>query len=238
MELCLSVRNASLSSLIATNGVAGVEITFMNSIKIYAQDLINNGFYQVSRKFRLLARFPKGLTGKQALSMIDPNLGKRLTEGDAGDHYLRIYASPPDLIEVDQETMDEFRRLGGSTYEGPRRQRIFVFGSNLAGRHSDGSARRAYEQCGAVWGVGEGLQGRSYAIPTKDANLSVLSLSQIKTYVDRFIEFATNHQEMEFEVVRIGCGLAGYTDEQIAPMFKLAPDNCILPTQWYWEILK
>lgn len=109
---------------------------------------------------------------------------------------------------------------------------IFVFGSNLAGRHGKGAALHARQNYGAVYGQGVGPQGSSYAIPTKDANLKTLSLDAIKIHVDMFLNFAREHQHLDFFVTRIGCGLAGYQDEQIAPMFANAPSNCQLPEGW------
>lgn len=109
---------------------------------------------------------------------------------------------------------------------------IFVFGSNLAGRHGAGAALHARNHCGAKYGVGEGLQGKSYAIPTKDEQLRTLPLERIREYVERFIAFATERSDLTFEVTRIGCGLAGYKDEDIAPMFQGAPTNCKLPASW------
>jgi hypothetical protein len=112
------------------------------------------------------------------------------------------------------------------------KQRIFVFGSNLAGRHGKGAALTAFRNHGAVYGNGVGLQGNSYAIPTKDENLNTLSLTKIERYVNQFIRFAQLNPDIMFEVTRVGCGLAGYDDVDIAPMFKNAPLNCILPVGW------
>ncbi|SRR5258706_1570286 len=109
---------------------------------------------------------------------------------------------------------------------------IFVFGSNLAGIHGRGAALTARKSHGAVYGQGEGLQGNSYAIPTKDHRLKTLSLCEIEGSVADFVEYAILHPELTFNVTRIGCGLAGYTDADIAPMFKGAPGNCILPQGW------
>ena len=109
---------------------------------------------------------------------------------------------------------------------------IFVFGSNLAGIHGAGAARFAVKHHGAIYGQGIGYQGNSYGIPTKDRRIQTLPLSEIKKHVDTFIQFAKDNYEMVFEVTRIGCGLAGYTDHQIAPMFKNAPMNCQLPEGW------
>lgn len=109
---------------------------------------------------------------------------------------------------------------------------IFVFGSNLAGRHGKGAAKHAHLYCGARYGVGVGRMGDSYAIPTKDGRIQTLPLSQIKLHVDAFLKHAHLNPTLQFEVTRIGCGLAGYDDNQIAPMFKDAPTNCHLPTGW------
>jgi len=109
---------------------------------------------------------------------------------------------------------------------------IFVFGSNLAGRHGKGAALFARQNHGAIYGKGTGLQGNSYAIPTKDMYLRVLPLETIQQHVHSFIAFAKTHNHMTFQVTRIGCGLAGYEDYQIAPLFREAPTNCILPPSW------
>lgn len=109
---------------------------------------------------------------------------------------------------------------------------IFVFGSNLAGRHGKGAALAAVKQHGAIYGQGQGLQGNSYGIPTKDWSLRTLELSLIDAYVNMFRRFAGDHPEMVFRVTPIGCGLAGYKPEQIAPMFAGTPPNVILPNEF------
>ncbi len=103
---------------------------------------------------------------------------------------------------------------------------IFVFGSNLEGMHGGGAARLAYEKFGAIWGQGVGLQGQSYGIPTMHGGVDA-----IKPYVDEFIEFAKSHPELTFLVTRIGCGIAGFRDEEIAPLFNecIEIENVILP---------
>lgn len=109
---------------------------------------------------------------------------------------------------------------------------IFVFGSNLAGRHGKGAALYARQHHGATNGRGVGPQGHSYAIPTKDRDLRTLPLSEIRGYVDDFLEYARRRREFSFKVTAIGTGLAGYRHEDIAPMFKDAPSNCQLPDEW------
>jgi len=106
---------------------------------------------------------------------------------------------------------------------------IFVFGSNLAGRHGKGAALFALQQRGAIKGQGVGPQGRSYAIPTKDHSLRVLGPNEITIYVRGFLDYARSRPFERFEVTAIGCGLAGYKPEEIAPMFRDAPTNCDLP---------
>lgn len=110
---------------------------------------------------------------------------------------------------------------------------IFVFGSNLAGFHGGGAARAALNHYGAIWGQGVGLQGQSYGIPTMQGGVET-----IKPYVDDFIVFAKNHPEMRFLVTAIGCGIAGFTPKDIAPLFKEAVniDNITLPKS-FWDII-
>lgn len=112
---------------------------------------------------------------------------------------------------------------------------VFVFGSNLAGAHGGGAARVAHERFGAVLGQGVGLQGQSYAIPTMQGGVDT-----IRPYVDQFIEFATQHPELKFYVTRIGCGIAGFRDEDIAPLFEAAlhMDNVVLPQSFVKVIEK
>ena len=106
---------------------------------------------------------------------------------------------------------------------------IFVFGSNLKGMHGGGAAYIAYRKFGAIMGQGVGLQGQSYGIPTMQGGVET-----IRPYVDEFIQFAKQHQELTFLVTRIGCGIAGFTDDEIAPLFAEAHDveNIILPPNW------
>lgn len=109
------------------------------------------------------------------------------------------------------------------------RRHIFVFGSNLAGRHGAGAARCAADSHGATWGVGVGPSGHSYAIPTKDAALATLPISEISKYVNEFNRYAAGHPGLQFRVTAIGCGLAGYTPADIAPLFADSPPNCLMP---------
>ena len=111
---------------------------------------------------------------------------------------------------------------------------IFVFGSNLAGRHGGGAARAANMKFGAEWGVGVGLTGQTYAIPTMQGGVET-----IKPYVDEFIRFAQENPGLKFLVTRIGCGIAGFKDEEIAPLFDKAMQvpNIYLP-ETFFKILQ
>lgn len=117
-----------------------------------------------------------------------------------------------------------------------RDQPVFVFGSNLAGRHGAGAAHYAACYHGAAYGIGEGRTGQAYAIPTKDENLRTRALEEICGSVRVFLAYAKRHSELKFQVTAIGCGLAGYEPKQIAPMFANASANCILP-QEFLEVL-
>lgn len=126
----------------------------------------------------------------------------------------------------------------------------FVFGSNLGGIHGAGAAKYAHQHRGAEWGKAVGMTGTCYAIPTKgvisirDPNQpkggfkrinkvgDTLTLREIKAYVDMFIMYAKKHPEMQFQITRIGCGLAGLRDSEIAPLFKDAPENCFFDSAW------
>jgi len=112
---------------------------------------------------------------------------------------------------------------------------IFVFGSNLAGRHGKGAALFALQNHGAIYGQGVGRQGNSYAIPTKDAELKSLPLDAIRKYVNQFLAYAAANDAIQFEVSRVGCGLAGYKDHDISPMFRKSPVHVHLPDGWSKE---
>ena len=114
---------------------------------------------------------------------------------------------------------------------------IFVFGSNLAGRHGAGAARFAVQHHGAIYGQGIGLQGQSYGIPTKDEQIETLPLLEVSQHVETFKEFARSRPELTFYVTPIGCGLAGYKRPQIRPMFDGMPENCRFAETWEDEDL-
>jgi hypothetical protein len=110
---------------------------------------------------------------------------------------------------------------------------IFVFGSNLAGRHGEGAAKAAVEKHGAKMGQGIGLQGNSYAIPTKDYSLRTLDIETIRRHIKTFIEFARAHEDLDFYITAVGTGLARYKHKEIAPLFLgIPPSRCSFPAEW------
>lgn len=139
---------------------------------------------------------------------------RKNTGGNEEKKAVRMYNS----VARPEFTPDRIKNLGDDE--------IFVFGSNLAGAHGGGAARTAYAKFGAEWGKGVGLYGHTYAIPTMHGGVDA-----IKPYVDEFIVFAKSHPEYFFYVTRIGCGIAGFMDRDIAPLFRAAldVDNICLP---------
>ncbi len=123
---------------------------------------------------------------------------------------------------------------GNITKEQNDGNHILVYGSNLAGRHGAGAALFAQKYWGAEYGIGVGRTGNAYGIPTKDQNIRTLSLDDIQFYVSQFKLFTYTNPDLTFLITRIGCGLAGYKDEQVAPMFinlELAK-NVLFPPEW------
>ena len=125
-------------------------------------------------------------------------------------------------------------RFSSERIESLRADEIFVFGSNLAGHHGGGAALLAWRKWGAVWGQGVGLQGQTYGIPTMHGGPEA-----IRPYVDEFVDFARRHPELTFLVTEVGCGIAGFTPAQIAPLFAdaVGVENIHLP-QRFWDVLK
>jgi hypothetical protein len=131
---------------------------------------------------------------------------------------------------MNRVTLDEIKSLQDGE--------IFVFGSNLSGRHGKGAAKTALGW-GAKWGQGNGLQGRTYGIPTKDHSVRrTLSIEEIRLFVDEFIQFAKDNPQLTFLVTLIGCGLAGYKPKNIAPLFNEAIEieNIHLPSKFWHKI--
>ena len=186
---------------------------------------------------------------------------KRLKEEIIAPYFLKYYDMDLDMMEImetepsglfessiteeDYDDVDMYSSIYDSDTENktvmPQKRttpefitelqpgEIFVFGSNLKGMHAGGAAYVAYRKFGAILGQGVGLQGQSYGIPTMQGGVDT-----IRPYVDDFIAFAKEHPELTFLVTRIGCGIAGFTDDEISPLFDKAHniDNIILPEGW------
>ena len=144
-----------------------------------------------------------------------------------------LFKDMPKFVVSDIENTMLYAKASPDRIETLGDNQIFVFGSNLEGMHVGGAAKIAHEKFGAVWDQGVGFQGRSYAIPTMHGPVDA-----IKPYVDKFLKFASLHPELDFLVTRIGCGIAGFKDEEIAPLFKGAAKlaNVHLP-EHFIEIL-
>ncbi len=141
--------------------------------------------------------------------------------------------SSPSMFVNDTQRMIPQNRITPNNITSLKPNEIFVFGSNLAGMHGGGAARAAHLYFGAVLGQGVGMQGQSYAIPTMQGGVDT-----IRPYVLQFIDYAVNHPQQTFLVTPIGCGIAGFTPEEIAPLFRFAVDvnNIYLPES-FWEVL-
>jgi len=109
---------------------------------------------------------------------------------------------------------------------------IFVFGSNRAGIHAGGAARLAREKFGAREGVGEGMTGHCYAFPTLTENFEKVSRASLEASRDRFFQTARRHPEKTFLLTKVGCGIAGFSEDEIRPLFAHAPANVVLPEDW------
>lgn len=143
---------------------------------------------------------------------------------------------------MEKQTLDEIfkeMRITDDYITELKDDEIFVFGSNTSGRHGRGAAKTALK-FGAVYGQGDGLQGRTYGIPTVNASVTnKLTIKIIKIYVDRFIKFAKENKDLIFLVTEIGCGLAGHSHKDIAPLFRDAVDvkNVHLPSKFWRKLI-
>ena len=147
----------------------------------------------------------------------------------------KLFRSRSNRENRNYRELSEFKsRITPDHITSLRPNEIFVFGSNLAGMHAGGAARLAVDRFGAIMGQGVGLQGQSYAIPTMQGGVNT-----IKPYVDDFIRFADSHPRMTFLVTRIGCGIAGFTAKEIAPLFTAAVNipNIHLPLDFWKELV-
>lgn len=160
--------------------------------------------------------------------------GKKIVKADeAGGLYVLCTEGPHYLDgQVDEPDGDLVGVRLCERHEVTAETDVFVFGSNLAGVHGAGAARFAVQRHGAIMGVGVGLQGLSYGIPTKDRQIQTMPLDDIQPFVEQFLEFAESRPDLTFYITPIGCGLAGYRRDQIRPMFRGMPANCRFAETW------
>ena len=181
--------------------------------------------YFVTNKYGLPTRYEKFMEDECSYSMARPSVGAKMPRPSVGANR--------DFIFRDMDKKKK-GRVTPSWIDDLQENQVFVFGSNLAGMHGGGAARIARLRFGAVMGNGVGMQGRSYAIPTMQGGTKT-----IRPYVNDFIAYAKEHPELTFLVTPIGCGIAGFEPEDIAPLFELASsvENIWLPKS-FWEVLE
>ena len=159
---------------------------------------------------------------KKAFSLLPTSLRKVFDLFNRGAYAAYYHRHIQSIAQEREFTPERITKLNSNE--------IFVFGSNLAGQHGGGAARLAYEKFGAQWGVGVGITGSCYAIPTMQGGVET-----IQPYVNEFIRFAAQHSAYKFYVTKIGCGIAGFKEEEIAPLFAnaLSVPNVILPESFF-----
>lgn len=228
-------RNSIILQMLFVEGFKGKEIAAQLGISQPAvterynrmmHDVVVPYFkrYFVTNKYGLPTRYEKFMEDECSYSMARPSVGAKMPRPSVGANR--------DLIFRDMKE-NYTGRVTPSWIDDLQENQVFVFGSNLAGMHGGGAARVARLRFGAVMGKGVGMQGRSYAIPTMQGGTET-----IRPYVNDFIAYAKEHPELTFLVTPIGCGIAGFEPEDIAPLFEKASnvENIWLPKS-FWEVL-
>lgn len=229
-------RNSIILQMLFVEGFKGKEIAAQLGISQPAvterynrmmHDVVVPYFkrYFVTNKYGLPTRYEKFMEDECSYSMARPSVGAKMPRPSVGANR--------DFIFRDMDKKKK-GRVTPSWIDDLQENQVFVFGSNLAGMHGGGAARIARLRFGAVMGNGVGMQGRSYAIPTMQGGTET-----IRPYVNDFIAYAKEHPELTFLVTPIGCGIAGFEPEDIAPLFELASnvENIWLPKS-FWEVLE
>ena len=229
-------RNSIILQMLFVEGFKGKEIAAQLGISQPAvterynrmmHDVVVPYFkrYFVTNKYGLPTRYEKFMEDECSYSMARPSVGAKMPRPSVGANR--------DFIFRDMDKKKK-GRVTPSWIDDLQENQVFVFGSNLAGMHGGGAARVARLRFGAVMGKGVGMQGRSYAIPTMQGGTET-----IRPYVNDFIAYAKEHPELTFLVTPIGCGIAGFEPEDIAPLFELASnvENIWLPKS-FWEVLE
>lgn len=228
-------RNSIILQMLFVEGFKGKEIAAQLGISQPAvterynrmmHDVVVPYFkrYFVTNKYGLPTRYEKFMEDECSYSMARPSVGAKMPRPSVGANR--------DFIFRDMDKKKK-GRVTPSWIDDLQENQVFVFGSNLAGMHGGGAARVARLRFGAVMGYGVGMQGRSYAIPTMQGGTET-----IRPYVNDFIAYAKEHPELTFLVTPIGCGIAGFEPEDIAPLFEEASnvENIWLPKS-FWEVL-
>lgn len=229
-------RNSIILQMLFVEGFKGKEIAAQLGISQPAvterynrmmHDVVVPYFkrYFVTNKYGLPTRYEKFMEDECSYSMARPSVGAKMPRPSVGANR--------DFIFRDMDKKKK-GRVTPSWIDDLQENEVFVFGSNLAGMHGGGAARIARLRFGAVMGNGVGMQGRSYAIPTMQGGTET-----IRPYVNDFIAYAKEHPELTFFVTPIGCGIAGFEPEDIAPLFEEASnvENIWLPKS-FWEVLE
>lgn len=223
---------AKILRLMLSEGLKGKEVAKILGITPSAVSQMYNKLLKnvVTPYFKRYYEIPMQKIEESAHKVLYESLS-----GKPGLLYDRCNLCMPPAFDMNEKFMDSTRenRITPRRITKLEKGEIFVFGSNLAGMHGGGAARTAHDKFGAVWGQGEGLQGQSYAIPTMQGGVET-----IKPYVDEFIEFARHNKNLKFLVTAIGCGIAGFSPDEIAPLFRKAVgvENISLP-DFFWDIL-
>lgn len=229
-------RNSIILQMLFVEGFKGKEIAAQLGISQPAvterynrmmHDVVVPYFkrYFVTNKYGLPTRYEKFMEDECSYSMARPSVGAKMPRPSVGANRDFI------LRDMDKKKKG---RVTPEWIDDLQENQVFVFGSNLAGMHGGGAARVARLRFGAVMGKGVGIQGRSYAIPTMQGGTET-----IRPYVNDFIAYAKEHPELTFLVTPIGCGIAGFEPEDIAPLFEKASnvENIWLPKS-FWEVLE
>lgn len=229
-------RNSIILQMLFVEGFKGKEIAAQLGISQPAvterynrmmHDVVVPYFkrYFVTNKYGLPTRYEKFMEDECSYSMARPSVGAKMPRPSVGANR--------DFIFRDMDKKKK-GRVTPEWIDDLQENQVFVFGSNLAGMHGGGAARVARLRFGAVMGKGVGMQGRSYAIPTMQGGTET-----IRPYVNAFIAYAKEHPELTFLVTPIGCGIAGFEPEDIAPLFEEASnvENIWLPKS-FWEVLE
>lgn len=229
-------RNSIILQMLFVEGFKGKEIAAQLGISQPAvterynrmmHDVVVPYFkrYFVTNKYGLPTRYEKFMEDECSYSMARPSVGAKMPRPSVGANRDFIFRDMKEIYTG---------RVTPSWIDDLQENEVFVFGSNLAGMHGGGAARVARLRFGAVMGKGVGMQGRSYAIPTMQGGTET-----IRPYVNDFIAYAKEHPELTFLVTPIGCGIAGFEPEDIAPLFEEASnvENIWLPKS-FWEVLE